>query len=90
MKYPNFEQASCRGIGIDFFYTEDSEQRGRHNKYIDVNYVKKICNACPVQVSCLDWGLYHEADGIWGGLTHTEREKVRKERGIKYVNLLTS
>lgn len=37
---------------------------------------KKFCAGCPVREQCLDWALVHEEQGIWGGLTEKERERL--------------
>lgn len=40
------------------------------------NRSKKFCGECPVRDECLDWALVHEEEGIWGGLTEKERERL--------------
>lgn len=62
---------------------------------------KKVCNgtgkgdACPILVSCLEWALQHEKEGVWGGTTPEERDKIRKKNGtrvktVKYSDLVAS
>jgi WhiB family transcriptional regulator, redox-sensing transcriptional regulator len=37
-----------------------------------------ICMQCPVRLDCLGWALAHnETDGIWGGVSAPERERMR-------------
>lgn len=36
-----------------------------------------VCEDCPVLEPCRAWGLRWERYGIWGGLTETQREKLR-------------
>ena len=46
-----------------------------------IRFAKNICAECPIKIICLDYAL--EADepfGIWGGLTPTERQILRKRR----------
>lgn len=44
----------------------------------DVLCAKKICASCPIREMCLDWALLTQSAGVWGGLTPSERIKVRK------------
>ena len=45
---------------------------------------KKLCMSCPVQEPCLEWALDNfERDGIWGGATRLDRERMWRERGIE-------
>lgn len=38
---------------------------------------KAVCRMCPVQPDCLTMAIARdEQDGIWGGKTHQEREKM--------------
>jgi WhiB family transcriptional regulator, redox-sensing transcriptional regulator len=40
---------------------------------------KAICAACDVRQQCLEYALTNkEPDGIWGGLTVTERRRLRR------------
>jgi WhiB family redox-sensing transcriptional regulator len=43
-----------------------------------------FCSGCPVRAECLDFAIRERIiDGIWGGLTGTQRETLRKKRGGK-------
>lgn len=83
MKYPDFTEASCAGIGeIMFFPMPNDDEDESTARFIDVDGVKKICAACPVQQACAEWAIHHEKYGIWGGLTPLERSKIRRQRNI--------
>ncbi len=45
--------------------------------------VREICGDCPFQAECADWGIRHEAHGVWGGLVPKERETLRRAQRIK-------
>ena len=46
-----------------------------------VKRAKEICQSCPVQGSCLQFALRTGEDhGVWGGLTASERRRLRAER----------
>lgn len=43
-----------------------------------------LCNTCPVITQCRDYAIWHFEDfGVWGGTTPEQRQKIRKEKGIK-------
>lgn len=42
--------------------------------------VLDVCYGCPLRLGCAEWGIDHEKDGIWGGLTENERKRIRRER----------
>jgi WhiB family redox-sensing transcriptional regulator len=42
-----------------------------------VAQAKNICGKCPVKQECLDYALVNKfKDGIWGGLSPTERHRL--------------
>jgi WhiB family redox-sensing transcriptional regulator len=52
----------------------------RDDGYYQANYAiaKQLCNSCPVQNICLSYALAaNEPEGVWGGLSPTERKKMR-------------
>jgi len=39
----------------------------------------EVCRTCPVRLPCLEFAIdNNERHGIWGGLTKTERAKLRR------------
>ena len=45
-----------------------------------VEFKKRLCAQCPVRQACLDHALAWDEDGIWGGTTKPERERMQQER----------
>lgn len=44
------------------------------------NVARKLCAKCPVQRLCLEYAMANnEAHGLWGGLTHRERVKLKRK-----------
>jgi len=41
-----------------------------------------LCVTCPFQVQCLHWGVWHEDEGVWGGVGRAGLAKIRKALGI--------
>ena len=40
--------------------------------------IRRVCGACEVQSDCLDYALEHNLRGIWGGLTESQRVRMRR------------
>lgn len=42
---------------------------------------RAVCDACPIQATCLEYALDHdERFGIWGGTSERERRALRRAR----------
>jgi WhiB family redox-sensing transcriptional regulator len=70
-----FESPNCLGTEPEAFFPGiggNTETRA----------AKRTCASCLHMDECMEWGLRHEAHGIWGGLTAHERERLRRMRGI--------
>lgn len=61
------ERAACRMSDSDLFMPGSTR----------VAQAKAICFWCPVREKCLEQALLLDADGIWGGMTHQERLRLR-------------
>jgi WhiB family redox-sensing transcriptional regulator len=65
-------QAACRGVDPEIFASDLPEMK---------KTAKKICADCPVRDECLEYALANkEEGGIWGGLTHNQRVRLKKAR----------
>lgn len=76
-----FENSLCSEIGTELFYIEDGYKEAREVN-LEYKMAKKLCNGCVNLLDCADWGIKHEAFGIWGGLTPIERRQIRKWKKI--------
>jgi len=66
------DQAACRGLDTAIFFPSSDVEAGA---------AKAVCATCPVRDSCLEWALgTRQEDGVWGGLTDTERRRLRRRR----------
>ncbi len=64
------EDAACRGVDTDVFFPATDEE---------AEEAKAICASCPVREECLEFALQtRQEDGVWGGLTETERRRLRR------------
>ena len=70
------EEALCAQSEPDIWYPPQGYDGTQTTRI-----AKRICGQCPVQQPCLDTALDHnEIHGIWGGLTHNERQEIRRHR----------
>jgi WhiB family redox-sensing transcriptional regulator len=66
------QKAACRGVEPEIFYPISEEE---------AEEAKAICDACPVQETCLEYALSNrERDGVWGGATERERRRMIRQR----------
>lgn len=63
-------QALCIDMDTRVFFVDEDDHKG-------VAYAKSICNKCCIREDCLDTALANYEDGIWGGMTFTERGAFR-------------
>lgn len=67
--------AACKGLGAHLFFPE----RGANVKLHKA--AKEVCGRCPVRGRCLKFAITNDiTDGVWGGLTGTERENLLTNR----------
>lgn len=76
-----WEEGTCISIGDDAFFVEVGVAR------VENPVLKKICDACPINVDCGEWGLRHEEYGFWGGMSPADLKATRRERGIPYQRI---
>ena len=65
-------QAACRDMDTDVFFPLTDEEAGP---------AKAVCATCPVRAECLEFALAsRQHDGVWGGLTESERRRLRRRK----------
>lgn len=67
---PWMKDAACKGTNPDPYFSRDN---------IDKVSAIKVCKTCPVRGDCLDYALVFDLDGIWGGLTDLQRNRMYSE-----------
>lgn len=82
-------------IGVPFLNPDDQPPcHGHHTLFWEDEHIpdpaqtqadaiKQLCDGCPFQADCADWGIRHERHGWWGGLSEVERKTIRARRGIR-------
>lgn len=73
------DEAACAGLSEDWFFPYHSSAT------LDA---KSVCARCPVLTECRTHGLKYERFGIWGGLSPSERDEIRKRHGITVEELV--
>lgn len=72
-------KAACRGKDITLFYPNLPP---RHRKPSQTETARQICQECKVIDGCLEYSLYFEPLGVWGGKNEVEREILRRQKHI--------
>ena len=67
------DDAACAEVTPDIFFPEQGAP--------PIAQVRAICESCPVRLACLEYAeTEHIAWGVWGGLTPSERRRLRRAR----------
>jgi hypothetical protein len=79
---PSFDGA-CRGFPTDWWFPE--KHAGGQDK-LNSEKAVEICNSCNSKNDCLNFSLqFMGVQGIWGGLSHRQRQRERTKRGVKVI-----
>lgn len=74
--YPDFDGSQiCAQTEPDLWFPSADRQSGR--------IAKSLCASCLWLKPCLDYALFTDVVGIWGGKTERERSQIRKKLKIK-------
>ena len=68
--------AACKGEDVQLFYLDADDYPE------EIARLKNLCESCPVLAKCQVYALEWESYGFWGGMTVSERRRVRKQFGI--------
>ncbi|MGW0946207.1 WhiB family transcriptional regulator [Streptomyces sp. NPDC002623] len=71
------ERAACLRVDPDLFFPV-----GHTGPALDqIDEAKAVCGRCPVMEQCRDWAVEAgQVEGIWGGMTESERRALRRRR----------
>jgi len=68
-------EAACKDLDVDIFFPVSESDSAR---------AKVVCATCPVRQECLDYAIVtRQEDGVWGGLTESERRRERRRRATR-------
>lgn len=81
-------RAACRGYDTDIFVPNDDDSMVVKRQKSKL--AKSICEGCPVQEPCLEWGMMLSPSGkptigVFGNTTGRERGRIANGTGSKRV-----
>lgn len=70
----------CTNTDPELWFPDETDtESSTRTRY---NVARKLCKVCPVRELCLDYALIQpEIDGMWGGLSPSERKHLRRKGG---------
>lgn len=75
--YPAFDgRQACANMDTELWYL--NHDTGSTSS--TTRMVIELCRSCPFVTPCAEYALAHEVWGVWGGLTHTQRTAIRRQR----------
>lgn len=77
-------KSACREHHVKVFFPIIENPQMSSKMRTLIQQAKQICSGCEVKEACLEYALHNESHGIWGGMSETERQYARMERGIQY------
>lgn len=81
--YPRFDGTqNCAGTDPEDWHTDNI-----HHLSHDIRNLKRICSTCPFLTECAEYALHTTVAGVWGGMSASDRRKIRKQRNIIPTNL---
>ena len=69
-------RGACRTEDPELFFPISAAGPG----LAQVSSAKAVCGRCPVRANCLSYALITRPDGIWGGTTPRERERILRKQ----------
>lgn len=95
MKSDWMAEASCAGLPSDYFILEDDDGRGKGNyrRNTKIEYGKRVCASCPVQIECIEDQMAWEEKNVpigqkrvtLRGILPHEREQYAAESNGRYT-----
>jgi len=75
---------ACRDADLGLFFSPDGDDETRVERAAErrrrLRQAIRICEQCPVRQVCRRYALENgEKFGVWGGLTETERRRIRSQ-----------
>jgi WhiB family redox-sensing transcriptional regulator len=84
-EFPDLTNGLCVGIDTELFFPDSGV-----NQFSDqMKTIRKMCAECPVVNACLTYALHVEVDGVWAGTGVNQRRLLRRDLGIKAVQIHT-
>jgi WhiB family redox-sensing transcriptional regulator len=76
LKIDSAGEVPCKNFPSVYFPEDINDRQVRAEA---VQVAKRLCGECPIVSDCLEYALFTSQEyGIWGGLTASERHKLKK------------
>lgn len=77
-RYPRWTGGEpCQQMDPSQYFADPAE-----GIYLYPQALLDACQTCPSLDPCREWGIAHERDGVWGGMSPSERLAVRLATGV--------
>ena len=84
--FPRFTgDEPCRQVDPEIYFPDTFNGVTRRTRKLMDGMCK---SGCAMREQCLDWALKHEAEGYWAGTSPADRERMRRQKGIRMQRIL--
>ncbi|MFJ3307168.1 WhiB family transcriptional regulator [Streptomyces sp. NPDC086549] len=81
------ERAACLRVDPDLFFPIGNSGPA----LAQIDEAKAVCGRCPVVEQCLGWAVeVGHVEGIWGGMTESERRAMRRREARRGNGMVTT
>jgi WhiB family redox-sensing transcriptional regulator len=81
------ERAACLRVDPDLFFPIGNNRPTLEQ----IDEAKAVCGRCPVVEQCLNWAVrVEQVEGIWGGMTESERRAMRRREARQGKDTVTT
>ena len=71
------DSAACAGTGVEVWFEGDDRTNSPNELTL-----RRVCNSCPVKPECVEHAIANERWGFWGGLSASERSRLRRSKNL--------
>lgn len=85
-RFPEFTgDEPCRQVDPELYFPDTFNALADSSRKL----MEGMCKSrCAMREQCLDWALKHEAEGYWAGTSPADRERMRRQKGIRMQRIL--
>jgi hypothetical protein len=77
---PDFSNAACTHSSPDLFFPESPL-----DEYFAIKAIQVICDGCPLKTECNEYADRYRLEGIWAGVSESERKARWENIGNNFV-----
>lgn len=72
-------EGACVGTDPEAFFPEGI------NGWRDDDMVTRVCRGCPIRAVCLEWAIFNDEIGWWGGKYFASRRRLHDDEHVEQV-----